>query len=414
MGVKMNFLEFIKMALSALSERRLRTGLTILMVMIGATLITSLNGLNSGVSIFIYDQLSTLGGNMLIVTPSGSETIFGSSEGANKISLTPQTTKTLSRIKWVDEVVPFIRGIVAIKSGKEEKSILVVGLDQSKLKYVIPKIELLKGTFTSSTDFIGIVLGYKLAYDEKGELKFKPGQTLIVKINKIEIVGGIQKVVVKEKAFQVKGVLKELGNQLVDEQAYISLPAAASIFEKGNEYDGIYVITRDVKYNEEVEKNIREFYGSSIGVTSPKAIAETINKIVGTFNAYISGIAFVSLLVGAIGIITTLFTSVMERTREIGLLKALGFSNSLILLLFLVESMVIGGIGGTLGAATGVIGAYILSKILPFGVTGIKPVFHLINMLYIWFLAFGLSIISGLYPAWRASKLNPIEALRKE
>jgi putative ABC transport system permease protein len=104
----------------------------------------------------------------------------------------------------------------------------------------------------------------------------------------------------------------------------------------------------------------------------------------------------------------------MERTREIGLLKALGFSNSLILLLFLVESMVIGGIGGTLGAATGVIGAYILSKILPFGVTGIKPVFHLINMLYIWFLAFGLSIISGLYPAWRASKLNPIEALRKE
>ncbi len=410
----MNFIELIKMAFSALSERKLRTSLTILMVLIGSTLITSLNGLNSGVSIFIYDQLSTLGGNVLIVTPSSSETLFGPSEEASKIPLTSQTVKTLSSLKWVIEVIPFIRGVAAIKSPDGEKSILITGLDQSKLKYIIPKLEILKGSLTSSTDFIGIVLGYKLAHNEKGELKFKPGQTIILKVSKVEVAGGLQKVVAKEKTFQVKGILKELGNELIDGQAYISLPVASALFEKGSEYDGIYVITRDVKYNEEVEKSIREIYGKNIGVTSPKAIAETINKIVGTFNAYISGIAFVSLLVGAVGIVTTLFTSVMERTKEIGLLKALGFNNSIILLLFLIESMVIGGVGGALGLITGVIGAYILSKILPFGITGIKPIFYLINMFYIWFLAFGLSIISGLYPAWRASKLNPIEALRKE
>ncbi|MBS7656140.1 ABC transporter permease [Candidatus Bathyarchaeota archaeon] len=409
----MNPLELTKMALTALGERRLRTGLTILMVIIGSTLITSLNGLNAGVSVFIYDQLSMLGGNMLIISPSGSTNLF-SSEGTGKTPLTSQTVKTLSRIRWVDDSVPFVSGVASIKSAKKETSILIIGVDQSKFKLVVPKAELLKGGFVSSTDSTGIVLGYKIAYDDKGELKFNIGQTLVLKVSKVEVVGGIQKVTSKEKAFQVKGILKELGNQLVDEQAYISLPAAVALFDKGNEYDGIYLITRDTKYNEEVEKNIRRIYGNNIGVTSPKAIAETINNIVSTFSAYIFSIAFVSLLVGAIGIITTLFTSVMERTREIGLLKALGFSNAIILLLFLVESMIIGGVGGVLGVATGMMGAHLLAKVIPFGITGIKPIFYVKNMFYIWLLAFILSILAGLYPAWKAAKLNPIEALRKE
>lgn len=409
----MNFLELAKMALTALSERRLRTGLTILMVVIGSTLITSLNGLNAGVSVFIYDQLSMLGGNMLIISPSGSTNLF-SSEEAGKTPLTSQTVKTLSKIRWVDEAIPFVRGVASIKSAEKETSILVVGMDQSKFKLVFPKAELLKGAFASSTDSTGIVLGYKIAYNDKGELKFNLGQTLVLKVSKVEAVGGIQKVTVKEKAFQIKGILKELGNQIVDEQAYISLPAAAAFFNKGSEYDGIYVITKDTKYNEEVEKNIKQIYGNNIGVTSPKAIAETINNIVSTFTSYIFSIAFVSLLVGAVGIITTLFTSVMERTREIGLLKALGFSNATILLLFLVESMIIGGVGGALGISAGVMGAHLLAKVIPFGITGIKPVFYIKNMFYIWLLAFILSILAGLYPAWKAARLNPIEALRKE
>ncbi|MBS7658607.1 MAG: FtsX-like permease family protein [Candidatus Bathyarchaeia archaeon] len=409
----MNFLELIKMALSALNERKLRTSLTMLMVVIGSTLITSLNGLNAGVSVFIYDQLSMLGGNMLIISPSGSTNLFNSRE-TGKIPLTSQTVKTLSRIKWVDDTIPFIRGVATIQLAKKETSILIVGMDQNKFKLVVPKAELLKGVFVSPTDSAGIVLGYKIAYDEKGELKFNIGQTLVLKVSKVEVIGGTQKVVLKEKTFQVKGVLKELGNQLIDEQAYVSLSAAAALFGKTNEYDGIYVITKDTKYNDEVEKTIRRIYGSNIGITSPKAIAETINNIVSTFNAYIFSIAFVSLLVGAIGIITTLFTSVMERTREIGLLKALGFNNTIILLLFLFESMIIGGAGGVLGFATGIIGAHLLAKIIPFGITGIKPVFYIKNVLYIWLLVFTLSILAGLYPAWRASKLNPIEALRKE
>ncbi|MBS7646119.1 MAG: FtsX-like permease family protein [Candidatus Bathyarchaeia archaeon] len=409
----MNILELSKMASSALSERKLRTGLTILMVVIGSTLITSLNGLNAGASRFISDQLSTLGGNILIISPSASMGSFGPPRESAKIPLTSQTVRTLERLRWVDEVIPFISGVVTIQIGGEEKTVTVVGMDQGKLRYVAPKAELLKGKLASSSDFIGMVLGYKVAY-EGDESKVKPGQTVKVKVNRVELVGGLQRVSVEEKAFQVRGILKELGNMLFDAQVYVSLPAAKAVLDKGNEYDGIYVVTRDSKYNGDVEDEIRRIYGKNIGVTSPKAIAETISNILGTFNAYISSIALVSLLVGAVGIVTTLFTSVMERTREIGLLKALGFSNPSILLMFLVESMLIGGIGGILGIAVGVVGAHLLAKLVPFGVSGITPVFKPVEMAYIWVISFILSIIAGLYPAWRASKLSPLEALRKE
>ncbi|MEM2123436.1 MAG: FtsX-like permease family protein [Candidatus Bathyarchaeia archaeon] len=409
----MNILELFKMASSALSERRLRTGLTVLMVVIGSTLITSLNGLNGGASRFISDQLSTLGGNILIISPSTSMGTFGPPRESARIPLTAQTVRTLGRLRWVEEVVPFISGAVTIRIGGEEKTVSVVGIDQSKLKYIAPKTELLMGKLASSSDFIGMVLGYRVAYDG-GELKVKPGQTVKVEVSNVELVGGLQKVSVEEKAFQVRGILKELGSMIFDVQTYMSIPAAKALLDKGNEYDGIYVVTRDSKYNVDVEDEIRRIYGKNIGITSPKAIAETINAILGTFSAYISSTALVSLLVGAVGIVTTLFTSVMERTREIGLLKALGFSNPSILLMFLVESMLIGGLGGVLGVAAGIIGAHRLVKVIPFGVNGITPIFNPIDIIYIWTISFILSIFAGLYPAWRASRLSPLEALRKE
>jgi putative ABC transport system permease protein len=238
---------------------------------------------------------------------------------------------------------------------------------------------------------------------------------MIVELSKVESSGPYQKVVTKRKSFQVKGVLNELGNMLIDNQVYVSLPAAASLLEKGGEYSGIYVITRDPGLNDEVVERIKEIYGKNIGVTSPKAIAETINRILGTFNAYIQSIAAISLLVGAVGIVTTLFTSVMERTREIGLLKALGFSNETVLALFLAESGVIGLVGGLMGVVAGVGGAHLLSVLTPFGEgVNINPTFKLGDIAYVWGLSLTLSLLAGLYPAWRASKLSPLTALRKE
>jgi len=251
-------------------------------------------------------------------------------------------------------VIPFFSGYAVIKSGGKEKSVQITGMDQSKLKYISPKAELESGSFVSLHDPSGIVLGHNIAYPSDLDKPFvKRGQTVSIEFTKVESEGGREKIVVERKSFQVKGILGELGDIFVDNQALVSLAAANDLFEKGGTYDGIYGITRNSEENDEVEGRIRKIYGENIGISSPKAIAETIQEVMGTFGTFISAIAAVSMFVGAVGIVTTLYTSVMERTREVGLLKAIGYGNTVILLMFLTESMTIGFLGALLGLGFG-------------------------------------------------------------
>jgi putative ABC transport system permease protein len=417
----LNAFEIVRLAFGALTERKLRTILTILMVMIGVSLVTSLDGLGGGFDRYIEDQLNTLGANVLIISPSGGGGGFGPPVETPETKLTSQTVRTIDRVLGIDHAVPFYSGGVTLKAGSEEKGISIIGIDQSKLKYVTPKINLESGSFVSETDTTGIILGYNIANPPDLDKPLaKRGQVVSIIIFEVEeIGGGRQTLKEKKKSFQVKGIIEELGNMQVDNTAYISTSAANSLLDKNSIYDGIYGITRDADENEEIEERIRKIYGDNIGIISPKSLIETIQEIVGTFTAFLSTVAMVSLFVAAVGIITTLYTSVMERTREIGLLKALGYGKSTILFMFLTESMTIGTLGGIMGILTGATGAYLLGKFVlsSFGGPGssaINPVFTSIQLIEVFMLALILSIIAGLYPAWRAAKLSPISALRKE
>ncbi len=416
----MNFSEIAGLSFGALKERKLRTVLTIIMVMIGASLITSLDGLGGGIDNYISDQLNTLGANVLIISPSeASGGGFGPPANRPETKLTSQTVRTIERVLGIEDVVPFYRGSATLKSGSEERGISIVGMDQSKLNHITPKLSLESGSLVSETDSSGILLGYNIAYPQDLDKPFaKRGQMVsIIYFQVEEAPGGRQILNENSKSFQVKGILEELGNMQVDNQAYISTSAANSLFEKGSVYDGLYGITRDVDENEEIEERIRKIYGNNIGIISPKSLIETIQQVIGTFTAFLSAIAAVSMIVAGVGIITTLYTSVMERTREIGLLKALGYGNKTILAMFLIESMTIGLLGGILGIITGAGAAYVVGRYISFGGPGtfvINPVFMPIELIEVFFISFILSIMAGIYPAWRAAKLSPIIALRKE
>ncbi len=409
---------FDLMALSfgALKERKVRSILTILMVVIGVALMTSLNGLGGGMNSFIDEQLSSLGANVLIISSSAQQPAFGASQEMPKTKLTSQTVRTIERALGIEYAVPFISGVATLKSGGEEKSVTVIGIDQSKLKYVTPKLSLETGSLVSSTDSMGILIGHNIAYPSDLDRPLaKRGQTVSIEIAKVEREGISEKLVTKKKSFQVKGILNELGNMQVDNNVYVSLATANALFEKGGVYDGIYGITREPGENDKVEERIKKVYGENIGIISPKAIAETIKNIVGTFGSFISAIAIVSMFVGSVGIITTLYTSVMERTKEIGLLKAIGYGNSTILLMFLIESIAIGVLGGLFGLIAGIAGAYLMIRAIPFvvGIT-ISPYFIPTDLIKVFLIAFALSGMAGFYPAWRASRLSPMTALRKE
>jgi putative ABC transport system permease protein len=409
-------LDLVGLSFGALKERRLRSGLTVLMVIIGVALMTSINGLGGGMNNYITEQLGTLGANVLIVSPSSA---FGPMEQSGmQTKLTPQTVRTIERIHGVKYVVPFFSGGATLKSGGESKTLAILGIDHTKIVYVVPKISLESGSFVSSGDSGGILLGYTTAHPPSLDKPFaSTGQAVVIEFSNVESQAGVEKLVTKKKAFQVRGVLNEIGTQQIDSQAFISLAAANTLFQKNSVYDGIYVITDGTEMNDKVEASIVKIYGKNIGVISPKAMASTIQELMGTFIGFLSAIAAVSMLVGAVGIITTLYTSVMERTREIGLLKAIGYTRETVLFMFLTESFAIGLLGGSLGLVFGIAGAYLLIQVLPFGGPGaisISPWFSPFELVRVFLLACGLSVAAGLYPAWRASRLSPITALKKE
>jgi len=421
----MNLIELFKLSFGALNERKVRSGLTVLMVVIGVALMTSLNGLGAGMDNFIDDQLGTLGANILIITPSDSGTAFGPPQETPETKLTSQTVQTIERVHGVEHVIPYYTGVVTMRSSGEEKTVTIRGMDMDKIDYIAPNAELESGSLVSTTDSVGMNLGYYIAYPSDLDKPFaKRGQSVTVEYTLVEMEGDREKLVVEKKSFQIKGIFNETGNMNLDNFAYISPAAANALFDKKGVYDGIYAITKDADDNEVVEERIRKIYGKNIGIISPKALAETIKDVMAQFTGFIGAVALVSMFVGAVGIITTLYTSVMERTREIGLLKAIGYSNRTILIMFLTESIAIGLLGVVLGLLAGAGGAYALVQFLmqsdpeaqsssQSGAT-MSPVFRPTDVLEVFLLAFILSVIAGLYPAWRASRLSPITALRKE
>jgi len=402
----------MSLAFEALKERKMRSILTILMVVMGASLIVALNGVGNGFSQYVDNQFATLGANVLILEPRGSAL------------LDKTVVDTITKFNGVSDVVPYMQQSGLVSSQGQTQATVIVGVDNSKLHTLFPTLNLNLGSFVDSTDNSGILLGSEIVISKNGGVFATVGQTVVVNYQKSAAI----QVPVVQKVFSVRGTLKSVGSSVVpvDQMVFMSLSAAKSLFGRGNSYDGIYVITQSPDLNSAVQDAIRTKYGGDISLTSPQTLADTINNVKSAVFLFISIIAYVSLLVAAVGIVTTLHTSIMERIREIGLLKAIGFKNRLVLTLFLYEALIIGLIGGSIGIVFGMglsFGmSYLVSNGLNFGnlvdnpgfILNITPAFTPSNLMNTWLICVSISIISGTYPAWRASRLDPVVALKHE
>ncbi len=399
-------------AFEALKERKLRAALTILMVVTGGALITSINGMSAGFDNYVRDQLSSLSPNVLIVTPATEMTLFLGSRP--KTTITESMVRTIEALPGVEYAVPYYRGQVVVKCGGRMQTASVSGIDQTKLVYVDPKLEIMKGEFVQPNDPTGAVLGSKVAKLDTDNPFADLGYS--IKLEYYTREGGKQ--VKISRSFIVKGILKPVGNIVSDSTIYISPQVANSLMKRGGKYDGIFVVVKEPELNEQVEEEIKARYGENVDITSPEEIFSVVKNITSGVSAYIMSIGSVSLIVGAIGIVTTLFTSVLERTKEIGTLKALGFSSRHVLLLFLMEAMIIGVIGGIIGAIGGIGGSYLLTSLMKMSLSvtdlNMTPVVRVEDLVSTFFIVLGLSLAAGVYPAWRASRLDPVVALRKE
>jgi len=387
------------------------------MVVMGASLIVALDGTGNGFTDFINDQFSSLGANVLILQPRG-----------HSIEVDKAMVDAISKLSGVKDTVPYIQQIVPITSKGETQTTIMVGVDQSKLPLLFPTVSLDAGQFVASTDNIGILFGSEIAQTSSGAEAF---------VNLGQTVGAVYQVyegerpVTFRRSFNVRGILKTVGSGVVpvDQMAFITISAANSFFERGGYYDGIYVITEGSELNKQIQQQIRNRYSGDLTIISPQAIADAIDQIRSGVYFFISIVAYVSLLVASVGIITTLHTSMIERIKEIGLLKALGFNNHLVLTLFLEEAIIIGALGATIGVASGMGLSFAMSFLVGKALRPaspvqagrsfsfsleISPVFSPTNLVSTWLICVVLSMIAGFYPAWRASRMDPVVALRHE
>jgi putative ABC transport system permease protein len=418
-----NIKEIFILSFDALKERKTKSILTIIMVMVGSSLMVAVGGISAGFGGFFNNQLSNLAANIIFINPAqvqqgGGGPVVGPPP-TPKITLNAAIENRLKSLPFVDEVIPSYQAQVILEAQGDSKEYQVFSMDPQKLTVLSPTIEFVEGSSVQQNDPSAIIISNELANPPGEPAPFlKLFQTVKATYTFVDPTTGKREQ--ESKSFVVRGIIKQTGNPNIDNSAVIDTEIGNALFHKSGKFDSLIVVARSGIYVDAIEQEIRKLYGNDIGITTVKAIIKTVQEFTGGISAFLLSIAIVSLVVGAVGIITTLYTSVIERTREIGTMKAIGAKGRHILALFLTEALMIGIFGATCGILGGIVGAYVLSAGFGGGNDGgssnsqIAPIFLAVDMTRVWLISTALSLLAGLFPALKASRLLPIVALKRE
>jgi len=401
----MRLTDVFALAIDGVKERKFRVALNVLGVLIGITALTALVSITEGMSIAVNQQMAFLSPTAIVVSPGGG---FGLVSGR---TLTLRDVDQIGRIPNVAVATPVVGSMAKVRMGGHSGAAMILGVVPDEYLRVIKSVEVAKGRFLSRSDTVSAVVGAHIAHPPYLEEQLASvGDRLTVVVNR----EGKE----EEVKLRVAGVLKEVGGAGItspDEHILITLRTAQKIFGTGNKVDHILVEAEDVESVEGVVEDIRDLLGEGVTVISLGSIRETVGRINSLLEAVLGGVAAISLIVAGLGIINTMTISVMERTREIGVMKAIGAKNRHILLMFLMEALLTGLIGGVAGVILGFFTGQIASSVITYSVGMVLPsVFSLrIGVVGVGF-AVVTGVLAGFYPARRASKLPPVEALRYE
>jgi putative ABC transport system permease protein len=406
----MNIGQSLWEALESIAANKVRSGLTILGIVIGVAAVIAMLGIGNGTKQAITSQISKLGTNVLFINSGGT------ADHPQPLTLRDaQALKDPTRAPSVQYIAPIIQSMVTASVAGTDTNTTIVAVTPDYFK--VQNVELSEGLAITESQYQNYESVVLLGTDVATKL-FNTTTNLVGE--KIRLNGEI---------FTVTGVLKSQGGTSFgssDNRVIVPLSSAQVRLVKRDlpdEVDMIYAQAIDAEHvqsaMDEMAQILRSRHYQNLGkddfeIRSTESFLETMNTVTATMTAFLGGIAGVSLLVGGIGIMNIMLVTVVERTREIGLRKAVGARRRDILFQFLLESLLLSVSGGIIGIVLGYGISFLIGRLTAMSGNAITPAITLDSIVMATFFSIAVGIFFGLYPANRASNLEPVEALRSE
>ena len=383
------------MSFRNLKRRRLRTVFTISGILVGIALMVVLLAMLNGMDTRLNEQVRGLTGADLTVYNSTTQS--GGGQGSQSFMIQPYdnineaNAEIVKNISGVDAVSSTLTFNGFAKSSNNNTQLRINGIEPDLYNYVAGGINVVNGSSLKQGDDESIVIGKSVST----ALGIEVGDKISIGRNEKD-----------NREFTVVGIY-ETGMGIMDAAGYISLDAAQNLTGKEGQISNIQVKTKDPNEVDAITDLIPQKV-QGVKVITQKSIIQKMTDMLNTIQIFVSSLGLIALLAGSFGVINTMLMSVYERTREIGILKAIGSRNIVIMKMFLIEAVLIGVISSTLGCVLGTIIIYTLPLTNDIMAPIISPSIIVIAMV----LGIAVSTIAGIYPAWRASKMNIVEAIK--
>jgi putative ABC transport system permease protein len=388
-------------AVNGLNERKLRLGLNVLGILIGIAAVTGLISITQGLTEEVSGQLEMFGPNNVMVVP------FRIQPGRGLVgeAFNWRDIQILEKTPHVKYMSPIVGSKLASYNIRGKTYVCNVFGAEPIYFDIFSYYEMADGRALVQSDKAAVVLGHLVANPSDLD---RPAYEVGDRITLTFMVKSQE----KQATLRVVGVMEAVGGTFGsedDNSVIIPFREAQQIFESGSSVDYVALTVDTIDNVDAVVEHIEDDFGDDVMVMSFEMVQEQVGQILGTIEGVLGGIAAISLIVAGVGIVNTMTISVIERTREIGILKAIGGKSSDVLYLFLSEATITGVMGGILGAAFGfVLGRFVGDYIgLPVSTS------PFLGLAVVGF-AMVTSVLAGLYPAWRAAGMNPVDALRYE
>jgi putative ABC transport system permease protein len=413
-------------AVSAIKRRKVRKGLAILGIIIGIAAIISIVSLSSGFQSLVNTQFQQgFSSDTLIVTTESISFVDTESD----LQLYINDTETINNVDYVNQSTAVLQRTCIIQIDDQEYFLEVFGVDYGVYTHIFENTFISEsGSIPNSPEKTSVIIGARVNDPWKnGSALTSIGSTINITYTTRS---GLN---LENRTYtgRIDGIMGEIGGTNIggpiDVGVYIPIETAEEFFE--TDEVGTIIVQLNTSYEQVIAQasdEIEAAFGNQIQVITPKSVLEAISSIIRTIELFVSAITAISLIVAGVGIMNTMLTSLMERVREIGILKALGMQKRTVLGIFLNEALIIGVLGSIFGILTGSALALSIDQLgllenfttgtynTVLGEISIRPVFEISLFINSFIFGIMISVIFGLYPAWRAARMDPVDALRHE